>query len=119
MEMKCGTVLMYQTLFALSMAHHRSSMSWLGEEELKLHDLRVMFLKRLMIAFVVCGLTFTSDTNGARHRSWPFPVATALCHGSRVMINLNGIPWKKFMAFLFLGEDYDEWKWDEKGPPPA
>jgi len=120
MEMKCGTVLMYQTLFAMNLRPPSNAIStWISPEEIRLHDLRVMFLKRLLLAFVVCGLTFTSDTNGSRHRSWPFPMASALCHGSRVMVRLNGVPWKKFLAFLFLGNEYEDWNWDEKGPPPA
>jgi len=114
-EMKHDIILMYQTLFSQSMkgAPLRPSLS---DECLDLYDKRILFLKRLFLCLAVCKLTFCIEQNDKTTRSWPFPLASAFCHGGRVLIRLDGVSWQEFINFLLLGKP-DAHDWAENAPP--
>mmetsp|Transcript_1859 Transcript_1859/g.4707 ORF Transcript_1859/g.4707 Transcript_1859/m.4707 type:complete len:1484 (-) Transcript_1859:117-4568(-) len=124
-EMKNDCVLMYQTLFAVHSPEGQKAMDWLklSKEDVELHDLRVLFLKRLILCLVICGLKFTTENNGRRHQHWHYPMASALCHGSRILVQLHNVPWRDFVAFLFFGgrhktDTEEKWNWTHGAPPP-
>merc|ERR1740121_2737753 len=92
-EMKYDAVLMYQTLFAQNHTRDTPSFPWEGcggREEEQLHDMRVLFLKRLFITYAVCSVMFSSEPNGTLHQVWPYPLASVMCHGGRVLLELRG-----------------------------
>merc|ERR1712125_79786 len=81
-DVKRDTILVYQTMYSLN----NKSSPWIPEfsdVSMSEHDEVVLFLKRLMLCFATCGLTFTSEENGDSKKVWPFPLASALCHGGR------------------------------------
>mmetsp|Transcript_8594 Transcript_8594/g.18764 ORF Transcript_8594/g.18764 Transcript_8594/m.18764 type:complete len:1194 (+) Transcript_8594:146-3727(+) len=112
-ELKKDAILMYQTLFSAGMKGTKLPLS---QKELEEHDLRVLFLKRLIICLAVCRITFTTEENGTPTHPWPYPIASALCHGCRVIMRLDGVPWREMINFLLLG-DPNGHNWDTKGVP--
>jgi len=114
-DMRNSVVLMYQTMFAQN-ARHAPMLPRISPQDMSMHDRRVLFLKRLMLCLATCGLTYSVEENGVTTRPWPFPLASALCHGSRILIRLDGVPWKDFLNFLLLG-DPGAHDWQELAPP--
>merc|ERR1740129_542726 len=56
--------------------------------------------------------------NGTFLQVWPFPLASTMCHGGRVLLQLNGVGWREFLNFLLFGAE-DQWQWDEGARVPA
>lgn len=109
-DMKKGTILLYQTLYAQN-SRRAPCVPYLSQEQWEMHDRRVMFLKRLILTLAVCRLSYTNEENGSTHHTWPFPLAAALCHGSRILIRLDGVPWQQFVNFLVIGDPMGhDWK---------
>lgn len=78
------------------------------------YSARVMFLKRLLICFAACGVKYGEDGQ-QHHEQWPYPLASLLGHGSRVLIWLRDVPSTEFINFLLIG-DQKGWDWS-RGPP--
>lgn len=118
-DLKHDVVLVYQTLFPQS---HNDGFPcpWLSAQERRLFDHRVLFLKRLLLCYATCNLSFTTERNGARAEPWSFPLASAFCHGGRVLLRLWGVRWQEFVTFLLFGDEGHDasWNWGEKGAPP-
>lgn len=114
-DMKNDSVIMYQTLFVHKFQQFTGYRGF-SDEEVLMHERRVVFLKRLLLAFAVCGVGLTSESNGAAVKPWPYPLASVLSHGGRVLLCLKGIPWKDFINFLIFGNPTD-WDWDGRGVP--
>lgn len=115
-DMKNDAVLMYQTIFAQNSPDF-TGCKWLSDDDVLQHDRRILFLKRLHLCFAICHVGFTSEDNGAITRPWPFPLASVLCHGGRVLFVLNGIPHQDFLNFLMFGS-VEGWDWNARGVPP-
>mmetsp|Transcript_70575 Transcript_70575/g.204536 ORF Transcript_70575/g.204536 Transcript_70575/m.204536 type:complete len:1547 (-) Transcript_70575:129-4769(-) len=111
-DMKHDAILLYNTLFP----HQAHKFPWPSKEECRLHDQRVLFLKRLVLLLAFGGLTFTTEENGEAERHWPYPLASCLCHGSRILIRLTGVPWKHVVSWLFHG-DAGLWSCEDTTPP--
>merc|ERR1711971_9608 len=88
-DMKYSVVLAYQTLYAQNI--HRARLPSLRHEDETKHDNTVQFLKRLYICLAICGVGSSAEDNGDMTKPWPFPLATALAHGSRILISLQNI----------------------------
>merc|ERR1712137_1113244 len=73
-------------------------------------------MKRLLVLLAMGGLTTSSEDNCELAKSWPFPLSAALCHGSRIMVSLDGVSSREFMNLLVFG-DPQKWNWDEQGVP--
>jgi len=117
-EMKYDVVLMYQTIFAQN-SKPEPVHPELSEEEVRAHDLRVLFLKRLFLCFAVCGVTFSLEDNGTFLRPWPYPYGSTLCHGGRVVLTLEDIKWTELVNFLLHGTlTLLPTDWDDRAPPP-
>ena len=114
-DMKYNVVLAYQTLFAQNI--HRHQLPALSADDQVKHDQTVALLKNLFLAFAVCGLESSAEDNGGSTKSWPFPVAAALGHGSRVMVRLHDIRADQFVNVLRFGK-CDAWNWDTGVPSP-
>lgn len=66
---------------------------------------RIMFLKRLLIVFAVCGVYYTEDGNSRQLGDlWPYPIAAILGHGARVLVCLEDIEGSEFINFLLFGD---------------
>merc|ERR1719247_747793 len=102
-DMKHDMILMYQTLFS-QCARISPATPILSAEAMENYDRRVLLLKRLFLCLAVCKLTFCIEENGAATHAWPFPLASALCHGSRILFRLDGVDWQEFTNFLLLGD---------------
>jgi hypothetical protein len=100
-DMKHDIILMYQTLFSQSAKWSPKRLE-LPEQAADDYNRRVLLLKRLFLCFAVCKLTYCIEENGAATHAWPFPLASALCHGSRILIRLDGITYHEFTNFLSL-----------------
>merc|ERR1719223_2119707 len=103
-EMRCDAVLFFQTLFGQNLPGHPYVQ--LSHEEAAFHDQRVLFLKRLLLCYAVCGLRYCSDDNSAITRSFPYPLASAFGHGGRVLLRLDGVNWRTLLALLLWGEEH-------------
>mmetsp|Transcript_55836 Transcript_55836/g.120716 ORF Transcript_55836/g.120716 Transcript_55836/m.120716 type:complete len:1072 (+) Transcript_55836:118-3333(+) len=101
-EMKKDVILMYQTLFAQSV-QNRPQHPPMTSADYEWHDMRVLFLKRLFLAIAVCRLMYCIDENSRNTRPWPFPIASSLCHGSRILFRLDGVRWQDFLNLLLFG----------------
>jgi len=64
----------------------------------------VLFLKRLLLCYAVCGLRYSSEDNSAVTRSFPYPLASAFGHGGRVLLRLDGVNWRTLLGLLLQGE---------------
>jgi len=102
-EMKNDVIITYQTLFAQS-SRHAPWRPKLSPAEEEAHDLRVLFLKRLFLCLAACKLTFCTEENGTNMRPWPFPLASALAHGNRILVRLDGVHWHDFLNLLLFGD---------------
>lgn len=102
-DMKHDVILMYQTLFSVCSKSSPVKIPLTPEEATK-YNRRVLFLKRLFLCLAVCGLTYCEEENCDVTRAWPFPLAAALCHGSRILIRLDGVSCSEFTNFLLLGD---------------
>jgi hypothetical protein len=114
-DMKHNTVLAYQTMFSQNM--HRSRLPPLAADIQTKYDQTVMFLKRLYICLAVCGIESSAEDNGDTSKPWPFPLATALGHGGRILLTLTDIKADEFMNVLRFGKS-DGWNWDTGVPGP-
>jgi len=117
-DLKRDVILFYQTLFSNNIPRIRGRTTDLAisPEDLQLMDQKVVFLKRLVLCLAWCGLYSCCEDNGDDLRFWTFPLASALCHGGRILICLEGVSCQQLMNALILGVDAD-WSWEEKGPP--
>ncbi len=61
---------------------------------------KFLFLRRLYLVLGLSNLQYTDQDNGLETCPWPFPLATALTQGQRIMIILKGISGKDFLKFL-------------------
>jgi len=102
-DMEHDIILMYQTLFSVCAKSSPQKIPLSSEDETS-YNRRVLFLKRLFLCFAVCKLTYCTQENGAATHAWPFPLASALCHGSRILIRLEGVSCAEFTNFLLLGD---------------
>ena len=51
---------------------------------------RIMFLKRLLVCYALCGVYYSEAGNAEQLGDpWPYPIAAILGHGSRVLIRLE------------------------------
>jgi hypothetical protein len=116
-EMKHDIILMYQTLFSQSIGDPGPRLP-MQEEEERTFDATVMFLKRLFICFAVCKVTFCANENVEHTRSWPFPLASTLTHGGRILVRLDGVKWSDFLNFLLFGDDVPAEAWPRTVPKP-
>jgi len=115
-EMKSDVILWYQTLFPQSFHDHNKYFPWTSEPEQAAYDKRIMFLKRLFLCFALCGVSYSDVDNGFNRSSWPYPLASVLSHGGRVLMHLNKVPPKELLNFLLFGKK-DGWSWDRQGVP--
>mmetsp|Transcript_50946 Transcript_50946/g.119036 ORF Transcript_50946/g.119036 Transcript_50946/m.119036 type:complete len:1487 (+) Transcript_50946:3-4463(+) len=76
---------------------------------------RILFLKRLMICFATCGVHYREDNRKESHL-WPYPIASILGHGARVLIRLEEVTCYEFLNFLLAG-DPKIVDWFESGIP--
>merc|ERR1719277_85254 len=88
----------------------------LTADERDAHDTKVLILKRLFMCFAVCGLQMATETNSSKTKPWPFPLASSLCHGQRVLVSLYGISSQEFLNVLTFGAP-DGWDWERDGVP--
>ncbi|MEI8320856.1 MAG: hypothetical protein WCG05_02440 [Alphaproteobacteria bacterium] len=96
--------LMYATLFQdpdrfreISFFGPTAELAW------KITQAKAVFLRRLYLALGLGNLQYTDQDNNINTCSWPFPVATALTQGQRIMIILKGVPMTEFLEFLSSG----------------
>lgn len=79
---------------------------------------RIMFLKRLMLCFAMCGVYYSETGNTEQLGDlWPYPLASVLGHGSRVLIRLEDVESSEFLNFLLSGNPH-VWDWKSGIPPP-
>mmetsp|Transcript_12298 Transcript_12298/g.28787 ORF Transcript_12298/g.28787 Transcript_12298/m.28787 type:complete len:1618 (+) Transcript_12298:216-5069(+) len=78
---------------------------------------RIMFLKRLMLCFAICGVYYSEDERAVKHL-WPYPIASILGHGSRVMIRLEAVDCYEFLNFLLAGDPKIVDWFENGGVPP-
>mmetsp|Transcript_52503 Transcript_52503/g.122862 ORF Transcript_52503/g.122862 Transcript_52503/m.122862 type:complete len:1673 (-) Transcript_52503:73-5091(-) len=73
---------------------------------------RINFLKRLFICFAFFGLKYSAEGNAAAcHDLWPYPLASIISHGTRILIKLVDVEGMEFMNFLFFGKpNFDYWR---------
>lgn len=117
-DMKNDAIILYQTLFAQSLKNSPPRPS-LSKEEEEAHDLRVLFLKRLILCLAACKLTYCTEENGSFLRAWPFPLASALAHGNRILVRLDGVPWQAFVNLLLFGDPkHHQWSGEDAVPSP-
>eukprot|EP00930_Biecheleria_cincta_P052266 TRINITY_DN3751_c0_g1_i2.p1 TRINITY_DN3751_c0_g1~~TRINITY_DN3751_c0_g1_i2.p1 ORF type:complete len:1026 (-),score=156.55 TRINITY_DN3751_c0_g1_i2:137-3214(-) len=77
-----------------------------------------MFLKRLMLCFAMCGVYYSETGNTEQLGDlWPYPLASVLGHGSRVLIRLEDVESSEFLNFLLSGNPH-VWDWKSGIPPP-
>jgi len=114
-EMKRDAILLYQTMFAQNI-HDKPLLEWSSGIEQRLFDNRLFFLKRLMICLAMCQVCFTDKENSSELEVWPYPLASLLCHGGRLLVRLHGVQPHEFVNFLLLG-DADCWNWERQGIP--
>lgn len=114
-ELRRDVVLVYQTMFANLWTYDQQPA--LSPEEALAHDRRVLFLKRLYLTFAVCSVSFCIERNSLSACPWKFPLASVLCHGGRVLMTLNGVPWHNFMNFLLFGNT-EKHDWSMGVPSP-
>lgn len=78
---------------------------------------RIMLLKRMLICFAVCGVYYTEVSNCSQLAElWPYPLASVLGHGSRVLIRLEDVEASEFINFLMFGDPLCV-DWKESGLP--
>ena len=68
------------------------------------------FLKRLYLVLGLSDLQYTNQDNGIHTCPWPFPLASALTQGQRIMIILRGASRKDFLTFLSGNNNYIYYK---------
>jgi len=76
------------------------------------HSIGLMFLKRLWICLARCGVYYTEVANTALvGEQWPYPLASMLGHGSRVLIRLEDVEGPELMNFLLFGDPLEvDWR---------
>lgn len=115
-DMKNDIIMVYNTLFSSQHYEILAHQIWMAEEEKHMHNVRIQCLKRLFLCFATCRLYWASENNGSRTQPWPYPLASSLCHGSRVLLRITGVPWRDFLNFLLFGDEH-KWDWEESGVP--
>ena len=89
-----GIDLIYGTLF--------QNVSALEEMGLKKYEREVLdqslLFRRVFLLFGLGGLSYHSE--GGKSGAWPFPLATALTQGQRVLVELEGVTAREFLDFL-------------------
>lgn len=80
---------------------------------------RIMFLKRLLVCYALCGVYYSEAGNAEQLGDpWPYPIASVLGHGSRVLIRLEDVDSSEFLNYLLTGDPHIvDWK-DHKPPMP-
>ncbi|CAJ1356292.1 unnamed protein product [Effrenium voratum] len=80
-------------------------------------DPRIMFLKRLLVCYALCGVYYSEAGNTEQLGDpWPYPVASVLGHGSRVLIRLEDVESSEFLNYLLTGDPHIV-DWKESRPP--
>lgn len=100
-DLRNDAIIMFQTLYSQN-GKQSPSYPALPQEETETHDQVVRLLKRLIICIAVCGLRSVPETGP--QRSWPFPLASALCHGGRILVQLDGIPPRALSTCSYLDD---------------
>lgn len=78
---------------------------------------RIMLLKRVLLCFAICGIHYTEVSNCSQLAElWPYPLASVLGHGSRVLIRLEDVEASEFINFLMFGDPLCV-DWKEHGLP--
>eukprot|EP00931_Biecheleriopsis_adriatica_P049678 TRINITY_DN28740_c0_g1_i1.p1 TRINITY_DN28740_c0_g1~~TRINITY_DN28740_c0_g1_i1.p1 ORF type:complete len:1780 (+),score=334.12 TRINITY_DN28740_c0_g1_i1:386-5341(+) len=78
---------------------------------------RVSFLKRLLVCYAECGVYYSEAGNTEQLGDpWPYPIASVLGHGSRVLVRLEDVDSSEFLNFLLSG-DPQTVDWKESGIP--
>jgi hypothetical protein len=118
-DLKRDAILVYQTLFAQNLKQAPPCPK-LSDDELAAHDEVILFFKRLVLLIAFCGLRFTSEENGesSNLKPWPFPLAAAFCHGSRILVRADNLLCRSVFNVLFFGKR-DAWDWTTQGLPPV
>jgi len=80
---------------------------------------RIMFLKRLLVCYALCGVYYSEAGNAEQLGDpWPYPIASVLGHGSRVLIRLEDVDSSEFLNYLLTGDArIVDWK-DGRPPMP-
>eukprot|EP00435_Cladocopium_sp_Y103_P019647 s1740_g4.t1 len=80
---------------------------------------RIMFLKRLLVCYALCGVYYSEAGNAEQLGDpWPYPIASVLGHGSRVLIRLEDVDSSEFLNYLLTGDPHIvDWK-DHRPPMP-
>jgi hypothetical protein len=93
-QLSNGIDLIYGTLF-----QNTSILQEMGLKKYKMEVLSQSLLFRRF--FLLLGLgDFSYHSEGGKSSPWPFPLATALTQGQRVLIELDGVSAKEFLSFL-------------------
>ena len=114
-EMKRDAILLYQTMFSQNLQDQ--PFDWTSGTEQCLFNNRVLFLKRLTIFLAMGKVLFTDKDNSSDFLDWPYPLASLLCHGGRLLLRLHDIQPREFINFLLLG-DAHAWNWGQGAPTP-
>jgi len=111
-EMKRDVQLVWQTLFPQRPLNSLPPPPMSTEDRALLNS-RVNFLKRLLFCLAICRLNFCTEQNSATFRPWPYPLASAICHGGRILIRLDGVKWRDFINLLLFGDPgWHDWEVD-------
>lgn len=80
---------------------------------------RIMFMKRLLVCYALCGVYYSETTNAEQLGDlWPYPIAAVLGHGSRVLIRLEDVESSEFLNYLLAGDPkIVDWK-ESRVPKP-
>lgn len=78
----------------------------------------ISFLKRLFICLALCGVHFVEDDNlQVLGQEWPFPLASLLGHGGRILFRVEDVDVYNFLNFLLKGDE-EAHDWKQSIPPP-
>lgn len=113
-------IVLSRDLQYLSSSVHDVNLETCGGNHILVDDFspRIMFLKRLMLCFATCGVYYSETGNTEQLGDlWPYPLASVLGHGSRVLIRLEDVDSKEFLNFLLSGNPH-VWDWKSGIPPP-
>eukprot|EP00930_Biecheleria_cincta_P052267 TRINITY_DN3751_c0_g2_i1.p1 TRINITY_DN3751_c0_g2~~TRINITY_DN3751_c0_g2_i1.p1 ORF type:complete len:1658 (-),score=286.43 TRINITY_DN3751_c0_g2_i1:137-5110(-) len=113
-------IVLSRDLQYLSSSVHDVNLETCGGSHILVDDFspRIMFLKRLMLCFAMCGVYYSETGNTEQLGDlWPYPLASVLGHGSRVLIRLEDVESSEFLNFLLSGNPY-VWDWKSGIPPP-
>eukprot|EP00929_Paragymnodinium_shiwhaense_P105311 TRINITY_DN7025_c0_g1_i2.p1 TRINITY_DN7025_c0_g1~~TRINITY_DN7025_c0_g1_i2.p1 ORF type:complete len:1732 (-),score=370.65 TRINITY_DN7025_c0_g1_i2:177-5372(-) len=112
LDMKHDVVLIYQTLYAHTLPN-RQPFPFASVADREAYERRICFLKRALIMLAVGRLSLSTKDNGCKCLPWKYPLASAISHGSRVLVRLEGVQWKEMATFLLYGSP-QAISWDDK-----